>query len=239
MKTKIASVVKYLTALVIPLALVFIPIFGRNSAGTESGLSTWPATLRVLAITISLFFVALFYWSDGVLKKDWGAWKQHWGRNILIALGSTVFMYIVLVPISKMASQFLAAGSTLPVQAYMSINFWQTSLPTLLVMLVPLLQAFTEEMIYHHALIAPFAGKKSLYIVMSIFANLVFALAHFNNVNGSLPNLVLYFVMGVFFQLMFFLSKRNIWQNVMTHLLYNSVITFIGAFGLIVGSLMH
>lgn len=222
--------VKYFTALLILPLLVFVPIFGKNSATSVDGLASWTAVGQAALVYVPLFLVAIFYWSDGILKRDWQTWKLHWVRNSLWALLAMIFMLLVLVPITKAIAHSVAAGGTPDYAA----AFLQTSLPTLLVLFVPLLQAFTEEIVYHHALVAPFAHNKVLYVAMSLVSNLVFAVVHINNVNGSVPNLILYLVMGIFFQLMYVFGNKNIWQNIMTHLFYNGLITVFGIVGILI-----
>lgn len=224
--------VKYLTALLVIPAIIFIPrLFGGNevSAMSENGTATWSRDLvQGVGMYVALFLIAIFYWSDGILKPSWQKWRQHWVWYAFFAFLAAILMMVVLVPALKSISHTLFASMLV-----------STVLPTLLVLTIPLLQAFTEEIVYHHALIAPFAENKILYVVMSFVSNLVFAAVHINNVDGSIPNLLMYFMMGVFFQLMYHFGNKNIWQNIMTHLFYNGFITVIGLIGLIITVLMN
>ncbi|WP_281165605.1 hypothetical protein [Liquorilactobacillus sicerae] len=46
----------------------------------------------------------------------------------------------------------------------------------------------------------------------------------------------MYFVMGVTFQVVYLIAKKNIWQNIITHLLYNGAITGLGILGILLQS---
>ncbi|HEY4399965.1 MAG TPA: type II CAAX endopeptidase family protein [Lactobacillaceae bacterium] len=230
--------VKYLTALIIIPAVIFIPrLLGLNETNSTStridGQVSWSWNLvQGFGIYLALFFAAIYYWSDGILKPSWQKWRQHWVRNAFFALIAMIVMMVVLVPGAKAISGYILSSGTVE-NSPVAAALLQTTLPTMLMLFIPLLQAFTEEIVYHHALIAPFAGRKGVYVLASIIANLIFAAVHINNVSGSIPYLFMYFVMGVFFQLMYHFGNRNIWQNIMTHLFYNGLITVIGLIGLI------
>ncbi|GKT04488.1 CPBP family glutamic-type intramembrane protease [Furfurilactobacillus entadae] len=230
-----SSLVKWLSALIVIPALVYLPLlFNSNhtSQPAENGFATWSVALRALLVYVPLLFLALFYWSDGILKRDWLKWRQHVWKNLLSVIVVVIFIFIVIMPLATVFQKILGGSQQLHLMA--SINFFHTALPTLIVFTIPLMQAFTEEIVYHHALVAPFVQNKGLYFGMSVVSNIIFGFVHINNVSGNLPALALYFLVGATFQIFYLLSKKNIWQNIMAHLFYNGSITLLGVVGILV-----
>ncbi|MGV0167007.1 CPBP family glutamic-type intramembrane protease [Furfurilactobacillus sp. WILCCON 0119] len=225
-------IIKWLSALLLIPALVFLPdqLFPHWQVQSTNGLATWTAVAIAALIYVPLFLIAVFYWSDGILKQDWPHWRRHLWRNFLYAIGTSILMTLLIIPLSRYLSLYLNHDMNSGPQ---SIDFLSATLPTIIVFLIPLLQPFTEEIVYHHALIEPFSQHRILYIVVSIFSNLLFALVHFNNVSGNYSSLIFYFLAGIIFQIVYLMAHKNIWQNIATHLIYNGAVSLLGIINIV------
>ncbi|MBM7617189.1 cation transport ATPase [Weissella uvarum] len=211
---------KYLSALLVIPAIVYVPVLlTGNKTSPVIEHNPWLQVLIAGVTYIPVFFLAIFYWSDGILKPDWKKWREKWISRFIIAFSTAAFMLVLIVPLARFLGNTLA-----PYVSMSAAAFFTQNLPTILLMLIPLLSAFTEEIVYHHALIEPFADSKWQYLVMSLVSNVMFTLIHINNADWKLSNLIMYFLLGVVFQVIYMFSHKNIWQNIMTHLIYNSFI---------------
>lgn len=88
--------------------------------------------------------------------------------------------------------------------------------------LTTLMAPFTEEIIFRHALFFQWKNNKVLMWVMFFVSSIAFGLIHWNNFNGDVVQMIPYMVVGAWFALIYFWSK-NIWQNIMTHFLFDFV----------------
>jgi membrane protease YdiL (CAAX protease family) len=237
--------VKWLSAVLVVPFLVFGPVgswlatqAANSSKGGAEGLATWPVAIASMVIPIILMALAVFYWSDGVLARDWKRWRQSWGKNVLWALAAGVFMMAVILPVTKALTGFLdGAAFKLNFDGTSALSFGDV-LPTMLASIIGLLAPFYEEIIFHHAITEPFLNRpRWAYVVVSFFSNVLFGVVHINNVNGHWSSLIMYIVMGFWFQFIFIRAGRNIWQNIMTHLVYNGSITLLTIFSMVIALL--
>lgn len=202
---------------------------------TKMELATWSTTIVEILPTILVFSIAVFYWSDGVLGHDWKIWRKHWFKNLMWAILAVLVMEFVILPLTNGISSFLSSGKFNIHPASASALSFSDVFPGIISALISLLAPFFEEIVYHHAITEPFRNKGVwVYTAISIFSNVLFGIVHIHNVNGDWGALVMYIVMGFWFQFVFIKGGRNIWQNIMTHLLYNGVL----AMFTIVGSLV-
>jgi hypothetical protein len=206
-----------------------------NGDTAGSGLATWGNALPPFVLAMIIFFISIFYWSDGVLKRDWAVWKAHWLKNIGWAILAAIIMFVIIAPVTKYLGGLLdekVVGASLQPGSMLSFG---AVAPSLLAALIPLLAPFYEEIIYHHAITEPFAGHgKVVYVLVSTFSNILFGVTHINNVNGSWGLLIMYIAMGFWFQFVYIRAGRNIWQNIITHFIYNGVISLLSILALLV-----
>ena len=232
--------VKWVSAIVIFPLMVFGPIGGwmlklMGNGQSTTGLATWSASIAALVPATILLLVSIFYWSDGILRRDWQIWRQHWVKNVMWALLAGIIMMGVLVPLTKALTGFLDTGDFAIKYSGASALSFSDVAPTFLSAIVGLFAPFYEEIVFHHAITEPFRNKaKWVYVLLSIFANIMFGVVHINNVNGHWSSLIMYIVMGVWLQLVYIWGGRNIWQNIMTHMVYNGSISLLMIFSVII-----
>jgi membrane protease YdiL (CAAX protease family) len=228
-ETKSFSPVRYGIALAIaPLSLVLTQVLPQRLGipiMTEEGFSTWQNAAIGIVVALGLLFTCLWLAKDK-LKEDWPIWRAHWVRNALIAAGCAVFMFIALSPIAKFVTGLMgnAASMLLSVPlGLMNIGMGLASLTA----------PFSEEIIFRHCLTAPFSRRKWAYAVAILFSSAAFALMHLYNVSGNFRALVMYFLLGLFLSMVHWIARKNIWQNIMTHLFYNGYIVLMSIVGLV------
>lgn len=79
--------------------MVFGPIGGwmlklMGNGQSTTGLATWSASIAALVPATILLLVSIFYWSDGILRRDWQIWRQHWVKNVMWALLAGIIMMV-------------------------------------------------------------------------------------------------------------------------------------------------
>ncbi|MDR0929311.1 MAG: CPBP family intramembrane metalloprotease [Oscillospiraceae bacterium] len=227
---------KYAIALAIsPISIALTQVLPQTigiPTLTEEGFSTWQNALIGTVIALGMLFICLWLAKDK-LQEDWPRWKAHWLRNGLIAAGSAVFMLIALSPIAKLLSGLLGnpAEAALSIHAASMLISVPLGLVNIAMGLASLSAPLTEEIIFRHYLVAPFSGKRWMYAVAILLSSAFFALMHIFNVNWNFRALTLYFLLALFLHMIYLIARKNIWQNIFTHLFYNGYIVLLGLMG--------
>jgi membrane protease YdiL (CAAX protease family) len=136
-------------------------------------------------------------------------------------------MFVILSPIAKFISSLFAG--TPPANA-LGVPLGLLNIGLLITSLTA---PFTEEIIFRHYLVEPFARKKWTYTIAVLLSSMGFAFVHIYNTGFDVRYLVMYFVMALFFSAVHIIARHNIWQTIITHLFYNGFIVIIGAIGVV------
>jgi membrane protease YdiL (CAAX protease family) len=225
------SKLRYFVAIIIfPLSLLVLYTIPHKLGiplETEEGLSTWQNAVIAIVVSLLLLFICLRL-SGEKLKSDWKPWRAHIIRNLFIACGCAVLMFVILSPIAKFISSLFS--TTPPVANVLSVPLGLLNIGLLITSLTA---PFTEEIIFRHYLVEPFARKKWTYAIAVLLSSIGFALVHIYNTGFDVRYLVMYFVMALFFSAVHIIAQHNIWQTIMTHLFYNGFIVIIGIIGVV------
>lgn len=153
-----------------------------------------------------------------VLKKGWHIFRKHTGRNLGLTIVSVAVSYLILYGIRMLL------GSVAGEKAVMSVQATQTqkALLSLLGSLTTLMAPFAEEIVFRHVLFYQWRGRKILTVLMFFLSSVAFGLIHWNNFGGDIIQMIPYMAVGAWFALIYYFSK-TIWQNILTHLLFNSI----------------
>lgn len=218
MKTARIDPIKTLIAiLIVPVSLF---VGGRIDPYIQGTLNK-----IILAIVIALvnFFIALYLYGD-VLKSEWPLFKKHFWRNLLIAVVCMIACYFVLgITRSLLQTMHMLPKASAMGASQLLLSSQLTSATYGLIGSIPaLLAPFTEEIIFRHVLFFQFNKNKFFMFIMFFVSSIAFGLAHWNNFNGQIIAMIPYMAVGAWFALIYFVSK-NIWQNIVTHFLFDFV----------------
>ncbi|WP_082409434.1 CPBP family intramembrane glutamic endopeptidase [Secundilactobacillus paracollinoides] len=179
------------------------------------------------------FLVAIWMFKD-VLKRDWQAFKPHFWRGTLLAIGAVVITYILLPLVRSGLGLFLHTSSA---AGGVDVLSAQTAGLGVIASLTTLMAPFTEEIIFRHAWFYQWRNRGIVTWLMLILSSIMFGLFHWNNFNGDITQMIPYMVVGAWFGLIYYWSK-NIWQNILTHFLFDFVQVLAAVFVLVM-TLMH
>jgi membrane protease YdiL (CAAX protease family) len=199
------------------------------------GLSeTAASTVRLVVILLNAFIVIYAY--RGLLGADWHAFGQRkWTKwAIIIATFLLVTGMITLL-------RRLSAGHTSDVVEEAAIDTVQRPgnlafAISLVAMLVPLISAVTEEVMFRNVLMFKHSRNKTVLYIMWIVSSVAFGLIHFA-ARGSVAATVPYIFVGLIFGALY-LWQKNIWYNIFAHMLFNGVNVVMALVGAIVQRLM-
>ncbi|MFC4771997.1 CPBP family intramembrane glutamic endopeptidase [Enterococcus hermanniensis] len=204
------SKTKSLIAILIPIVELLIgDLITPHIAGQ------WGKVLFTVVLFFVGFCVAIYLYYD-VLKKDGQIFKQHLWRNLLLAVLGVLFSYIILALVRQGLS-LLQVSSPDPETSLLSI---QTASLGLVGSLTALMAPFSEEIIFRHVLFYQWRNRGIVTWLMFILSSVLFGLAHWNNFDGQLIQMIPYMFIGAWFALIYYFSK-NIWQNIMTHFFFD------------------
>lgn len=82
-----------------------------------------------------------------------------------------------------------------------------------------------EEMLFRYTLIY-IADKKCLRVLTTLGSLFLFTISHIENVDGNIFLLFPFLVIG-FYLTIVYLRKKNIWESIFAHIVYNSLIILI------------
>ncbi|GEP20015.1 CPBP family intramembrane glutamic endopeptidase [Pediococcus argentinicus] len=206
------SAPKTIIAILIPLLELGIGSFIARLVHNNQWLLV---ILNVLVFFVG-FITAIILFKD-VLRDDWKIWKQHIWRNLGLALLGMILTYVIL-SLVRMGMKPFVAGAAVNT----SLLSIQTASMGLVASLTTLMAPFTEEIVFRHALFFQWKNNKVLMWIMFFVSSVAFGLVHWNNFNGDVVQMIPYMVVGAWFALIYYFSK-NIWQNIMTHFLFDFV----------------
>jgi membrane protease YdiL (CAAX protease family) len=173
-------------------------------------------TVLVVCLQIILAIVVIHLFRD-LLGKQWQGFRTHKWRNILIALVSALVLQLVLTVLRH-------ALGALAIEA--GANMKTSGLLIMTLSIFPVLLApFIEEVIFRHILFYKFKDRGAVKWVMLIVSSILFGLAHINNFGGHIIATIPYMVVGAIFGLIYWRTK-NIWNNIISHLFFNSSVLF-------------
>lgn len=177
----------------------------------------WPRVIAVDLVFFVGFSVAIYLYRD-VLVTDWRQFKRHLGRGILIAIAGFLGSYLVLL----LARLVLKPFTTSVAASGFDVLSVQSTGLALVASLTTLMAPFTEEIIFRHALFYQWQRRGIVTWLMLIISSVAFGLVHWNNFNGDVMAMIPYMCVGAFYGLIYYFS-RNIWQNILTHFLFDFV----------------
>ncbi len=212
-----------LVCLIPPLELLIVPLAIKLVHGQLG-------RVIIMDLVFLLGFCGALWLYGSVLKADWPRFKRHWLRNSLWAIGGVFVSYAILAAV-RLVLKPLAVGSGPDV---LSI---QPALVSFAASLTVLLAPFTEEIIFRHALFYQWKQRGILTWLMFILSAVLFGLVHWNNFDGNIIAMVPYMAVGAWYALIYYWS-HNIWQNIMTHFLFD-FIQFLGAVLVLVVTLLQ
>jgi Predicted protease of the Abi (CAAX) family len=194
-----------------------------------------------VSIAVGLAFVAFLvvvWMFRDVLGSNWRRYREHIVRNIALDVVLMIAVYAVLALVrigmkAVMGVKRRGRGCRcveLPSSDDGGIGLFGS--------LTVLMAPFTEELVFRHVLFYQWRGHRIVTFLMFFVSSIAFGLVHWNNFNGDVTQMVPYMVIGGFFALIYYFS-RNIWQNIITHFLFDFVQFAAALVLLIVAILQH
>lgn len=198
-------------------------------------------TLKV-SIVVGLgfiVFVALIWLYRDVLKANWKNYRVHLWRNLGIDFLLTIGIYVILAfvrtgmrSLTGNASAIVSVNDMLSFQSIASAGLGVFSSVTVL------MAPFSEEIAFRHVLFYQWKNNKLLMWAMFVISSVGFGLIHWNNFHGDLTQMIPYMFIGAFFALIYYFS-RNIWQNIITHFMFDFLQFAAALFLLVITLLQH
>ncbi|GAB2026925.1 CPBP family intramembrane glutamic endopeptidase [Lactovum odontotermitis] len=211
---------EWLTLAVIPIELLL-----GNSLGA---LLEKQATALSIAATVLFIigFLSAVLLNRRLLAEQWHTFRSKFWLKLLLALLLVFAAQFLLDLVRQFLGLNAAQASSLSfLSVYLSL-FWS--------LLPSLLAPFTEELVFRHLLFMKFrtTAKPVLFWILWICQSILFGLVHWSNFDGQILKMVPYMIVGGFFGLIYYFSK-NIWQNILTHFIFNGIGLFTLTFSLI------
>lgn len=173
---------------------------------------------RVLITDVIFFagFCGAIWLYRSVLRTDWREFKKHWFVNFIKAVGGVIASYAILLVVRSLLKPWLSSSGVPDVLSM------QTATVTLIASLTVLMAPFTEEIIFRHALFYQWRNRGVLTWLMFVLSAILFGLVHWNNFDGNIVAMIPYMAVGAWYALIYYWS-RNIWQNILTHFLFDFI----------------
>ena len=190
-----------------------------------------------VGLAFVVFLVVVWMFRD-VLGSNWRLYREHIVRNIALDVVLMIAVYAVLALVRigmKAVMGSSAAGGAADMLSFQAVT---TAGIGLFGSLTVLMAPFTEELVFRHVLFYQWRGHRIVTFLMFFVSSIAFGLVHWNNFNGDVTQMVPYMVIGGFFALIYYFS-RNIWQNIITHFLFDFVQFAAALVLLIVAILQH
>ncbi|WP_170999544.1 CPBP family intramembrane glutamic endopeptidase [Paucilactobacillus kaifaensis] len=188
----------------------------------------------IMDLVFLIGFLAAIWMYRDVLKTDWRQFKHHWFIKLLLAIGGVVISYAILIGVRVLIRSL---GLNISVGNSIDLLSIQSATVSLIASLTVLMAPFTEEIIFRHALFYQWKKRGALTWIMFIISAILFGLAHWNNFDGNVIAMMPYMVVGAWYALIYYFSK-NIWQNILTHFLFD-IVQFLSAVLLFVVALIQ
>ncbi|HIU64208.1 MAG TPA: CPBP family intramembrane metalloprotease [Candidatus Avacidaminococcus intestinavium] len=225
-KTKI-SIPKSIGAIMVPL----LQLFAGGIIVKQFSTNTAKILVTVVLGAVALVVLLLLY--GQILKQQWENFREHLAVHLGLAVLGTIVAHILLA-LTRSVMGIIFNGT----DSLSAAGVGTTSEATIALIgtLVTLMAPFSEEIVFRHVLFYQWRNRKGITILMFIVSSVAFGLVHWNNFNGNVVQMVPYMVVGAWFALIYYWSK-NIWQNIFTHLFFNSLQFIAALFLLIVTAL--
>jgi len=181
-------------------------------------------TVMFAFVLLSAFILAKIY--STVLKNDWANYRKKIWLKILISLVGAACIVAILHVVRLLMSQFMpvSSGSTVSESDAISLPFMMT----LFVALMPLINAFREEIIFRHVLFYKLRGARFVSVIFFFVSAFLFGIVHLNNFDGNFIATIPYMAIAVCFNLVYLFTK-NIWYCIGIHLAFNFMMGFLPA----------
>lgn len=229
MNTKMKiNVPKSIGAVLVPLMQLFVGGILVKQVSTD----TAKVMLAVATAAISLVILLLLY--GKVLKEQWKGFREHLAVHLGLALLGTIAAHVLLALTRNVTGTIFNGSDSLSAAGIGSTT--EASI-ALISSLITLMAPFSEEIVFRHVLFYQWRNRKALTVIMFIISSVAFGLIHWNNFDGNIVQMIPYMAVGALFALIYYWSK-NIWQNIFTHLFFNSI-QFIAALFLLVVSVLN
>ncbi|GAK48316.1 hypothetical protein LOSG293_250070 [Secundilactobacillus oryzae JCM 18671] len=137
--------------------------------------------------------------------------------KVLLAIGGVIVSYGILIVV-RLALK--ATGLTAMETSGVDVLSIQTETTGLIASLTVLMAPFTEELVFRHVLFFQWRHRGALTWLMFVVSSILFGLAHWNNFNGEVIQMIPYMAVGAWYALIYYWSK-NIWQAIATHFLFD------------------
>jgi len=173
-------------------------------------------------VLLSAFILAKIYGT--VLMNDWANYRKKIWLKILVSLVGAACIVAVLHVVRLLMSQFMpvSSGSAVSESDAISMSFMMT----LIVALMPLLNAFREEIIFRHVLFYKLRGARFVSVIFFFVSAFLFGIVHLNNFDGNFIATIPYMVIAMCFNLVYLFTK-NIWYSIGIHLAFNFMLGFL------------
>jgi membrane protease YdiL (CAAX protease family) len=205
------------------IALILIPV--QFFVAWALAFIQVPYMQYVAVFAIGLLSVYLLTKIYGTtLKNDWADYRKKIWLKILISVVGAGCIVAILAVVRLLMSQFMPAASTSDVSEGGAI-----SMPFAIILIasvIPLINAFQEEIIFRHVLFYKLRGARYITVIFFIVSAFLFGLVHLNNFNGNLIATIPYMTIAMFFNLVYLFTK-NIWYSLGIHLAFNFVMAFL------------
>lgn len=200
------------------VALILIE-FILGSTIVHPGQSQLVKTMIVFLLGLLVMLGAIWLYHD-VLAANWRAYRRHFWRNVVMDFGFMIGVYILLAIVRLGLKLITGSHTALGVTDMLSFQSVGSASLTLISSSVVIMAPFTEEIIFRHVLFYQWRSKKWLAIIMFFVSSIAFGLVHWNNFQGDIMQMIPYMFIGAFFATIYCFT-RNIWQNIITHFMFN------------------
>jgi membrane protease YdiL (CAAX protease family) len=189
-----------------------------------------PHTQNIVLIVIfpigllSVCILAKIYGT--VLKNDWVNYRKKIWLKILISIVGAGCIIAILQGVRLLMAPFMPAALSSGVSE--SDDITVPFLITLVAAIMPLINAFQEEMIFRHVLFYKLRGAWYVSAFFFFVSAFLFGIIHLNNFDGNFIRTIPYMVIAMCFNLVYLFTK-NIWYSIGIHLTFNFMMAFIPA----------
>ncbi|MDU5336706.1 type II CAAX endopeptidase family protein [Enterococcus sp.] len=221
-------------ALIIPFELLMGEVINKLAITNNPILGS----VVTLLIFFSGFLVAVLFRKD-VLKADFRMYKKHFFKNFGISLLGALLFGLIVMGGRYLLDQSQAASSlSVDYAAVGWNNVAVLAVPLLVSGMIPLMAAFTEEIIFRYTFFYKWSNNKGLRFLMWGVSSILFGLAHYNNYSTT-PLYMIPLMIAGFMLAGLYYWKKNIWIPIFAHFIYNGALSTIPAIFVLVVQLMQ
>jgi len=161
------------------------------------------------------------------LKNDWADYRKKIWLKILISVVGAGCIVAILAAVRLLMSQFMPAAASISDVS----ESGAVSMPFAIILIasvMPLINAFQEEIIFRHVLFYKLRGARYISVIFFFASAFLFGAVHLNNFDGNLIATITYMTIAMFFNLVYLFTK-NIWYSIGIHLTFNFVMALLPA----------